>query len=250
MKGVLAAALAGALGACSVAKPHPENSIVFGNIVVVEGDEPVNGLPRPERRGRFGGEHVFLKMTSAGVLPIDQRNVTYAIDKAGFSASEYDEVVLKLGAATARWQSACISCGIRFEHQVDLDEKRPEPSRSLYMVVRRVRTRGEFFALAFFPGADVSDHYLNIDGSFFTQKWYDRTGLLRHEIGHVLGYRHEDAGGTPKCQREAGGWKDLTPYDSLSVMHRLCYSGPGIRSLELSDVDIEGHRIAYAPNAN
>lgn len=44
-------------------------------------------------------------------------------------------------------------------------------------------------------------------------------GILRHELGHTLSYRHEhtrpEAG---KCFEDAD-WKPLTSYDGFSVMH-------------------------------
>ena len=51
-----------------------------------------------------------------------------------------------------------------------------------------------------------------VDPIFFNSQ-YDPVGVFRHELGHVLGYRHEHIRGIPGCGFEDSRWQPLTPYD-------------------------------------
>lgn len=73
---------------------------------------------------------------------------------------------------------------------------------------------------------------------------FDKTGVLRHELGHVLGYRHEHIGNVPGCNTEGVSWERLTPYTPNSVMHYFC-GGAGSFDLSLRDLDKAGHRCLY-----
>ena len=69
--------------------------------------------------------------------------------------------------------------------------------------------------------------------------------MFRHEIGHILGYRHEHIRPEAGCWGETGAWKQLTTYDAYSVMHYYCGNG-GTISLTLSPNDKAGHALKYA----
>ena len=44
-------------------------------------------------------------------------------------------------------------------------------------------------------------------------------GILRHELGHSLGFRHEHTRPEAGTCFEDNNWRALTPYDSSSIMH-------------------------------
>ena len=110
-------------------------------------------------------------------------------------------------------------------------------------IVRRYDSVSEYVAAAFFPNYAPARRYLNIDPSYFTTS-FDRVGVLRHELGHVLGYRHEHIRGVAGCYQEDDQWRPLTQYDPRSVMHYFC-GGAGNLQLTLTELDRSGHRTLY-----
>lgn len=78
---------------------------------------------------------------------------------------------------------------------------------------------------------------------------YTLQGVLRHELGHVLGFRHEhirDEADAFFC-REDTDFRPLTEYDAASVMHYPQCNGEGDWGLALTDVDARGAAFFY-PN--
>ena len=62
----------------------------------------------------------------------------------------------------------------------------------LVFTVRHVDAGGQFIAAAFFPTYPPLRRRVLIDPSYFADDLsFDRVGVLRHELGHVLGFRHE-----------------------------------------------------------
>jgi hypothetical protein len=76
--------------------------------------------------------------------------------------------------------------------------------------------------------------------------------VLRHELGHVLGFRHEliRSGAPAVCPKEPL-WdaRPLTDYDPQSVMHYFC-GGVGSSSLRITELDRVGAQQVYGPSLN
>jgi hypothetical protein len=171
------------------------------------------------------------------------RTLGYAVDRSSFTdAGKYARVVANMQRATADWESACPACGVDFVHQRQHDAA---PSHeTLTFIVRQVDAGGSFIAAAFFPNDAPADRFLDIDPSYYTTTFH-AVGVLRHELGHVLGYRHEHTRGVPGCFFEDSSWTVLTSYDRLSVMHYPC-GGAGDRRLGISELDKQGHTTLYS----
>lgn len=174
-------------------------------------------------------------------VTIADRQLTYAIDRSTFSPSEFAIVEEAMTKATSDWVDACPECQLTFTHRADFDD-RPDLG-GVTFVVRQVDARGTFIAAAFFPSSPLASRYVNIDPSYFATD-FDRTGVLRHELGHVIGYRHEHTRGVKGCYYEDDHWFPLTQYDPQSVMHYLC-GGAGSILLQLTPLDFAGHRQQY-----
>lgn len=173
----------------------------------------------------------------------DRRTLTYAIDRSSFKDPKQAALVeTHIKAAIADWMAACTAaqnCGLQF---VFRNDAKPSHNDNTF-IVKRVNAKGAFIAAAFFPSYPSARRFVHIDPSFFTTT-YDKIGVLRHELGHVLGYRHEHIRDILGCKLEGTQWLPITPYDPHSVMHYLC-GGGGTLSLQLTDVDKLGHVKAY-----
>ena len=171
------------------------------------------------------------------------RTLTYSIDRKSFpTPSQYGALVKNMPRATNDWELACPQCLIKFVYRKEFDES--ASTDKVNFVVRYSDVQGAYIAASFFPHDPPLRRYLNIDPSYFTPQGFDQVGVLRHELGHVLGYRHEHIQGIAGCRREGTDWQPLTPYDSKSVMHYFC-GGKGSLRLELTELDKVGHQKLY-----
>lgn len=172
-----------------------------------------------------------------------KRHLTYAVKKASFQdRASYDDVVKRMKLAGDEWVRICKGCDLQIEHKPEFDE---QPSlNKVTFIVQYEKEQNSFIAAAFFPKQEKFRNFLVIGPQFFSTS-FDRTGVLRHELGHVLGYRHMHIIGIPGCATEDANWKAITDvYDKKSVMHYYC-GGGGTRDLALSEQDKIDHNKLY-----
>ena len=157
----------------------------------------------------------------------------------------YEEVVTNMQLATEAWEE---TCGVTFEYVPSLDSSASVRPTGVIFPVRFISAGGAFIASSFFPNDLASRRRVLIDPSYFTTT-FDHVGVLRHELGHVIGFRHEHirSGAPPICPHEdTTGTINLTAYDPQSVMHYFC-GGVGSRRLEITQVDRMGAQQLYGP---
>ena len=171
----------------------------------------------------------------------------YRIVKESFTDDEYDIVRASMNEATDAWEN---TCGVKFNHQKDLDAVAGTGHEGTLFTVRKVDTGGELIAAAFFPNDPVERRHVIIDPSFFSPDLgFDAIGVIRHELGHVLGFRHEHirSNAPADCPDESLFDADnLTKYDPKSVMHYFC-GDVGSQELAITDLDREGAQKVYGP---
>lgn len=226
--------------------PEQGNAVYY----VLEGDlllnhEGVESYLMSHRQGivpaRDGELLVMTQMGKKVIWQSGQRNLTYAVARNTFpTQTQYQEVVNNMREAANDWLF-CAECGLTIKHQEKFDAN-PKPGEVTF-IVRYVPNETDFIAAAFFPNYPPAMRQVFIAPSYFTTT-ANHVGVLRHELGHVLGYRHEHIVGIPGCALEDGNWVPVTPYDSHSVMHYLCGDG-GTMTMALQETDKAGHRIAY-----
>lgn len=143
------------------------------------------------------------------------QHLTYCVDTGSFG-SRGSTLRAALDRAMDSWSDRV---GVQFE-EVDVDDCDHRTQEVVFDV--RWSDSSLFFASGFFPSSSRSERELLVTTEAFTTNLggRDLEGILRHELGHVLGLRHEHVWLTPLCTSETS--EDalaLTDYDVNSVMH-------------------------------
>lgn len=193
----------------------------------------------------------------AAIWPSNQRALTYWIDAQELCGRQwspaktclYETIVASsLAAAAKDWENACRECGVSFTRVYD---KNAATFRVRYIGSVLLRS-GEkkvpaYIARSFFPKSEKKNRVLRVSPAYFTDK-VDKVGIMRHELGHILGYVHEN-----KCEGTANqlpaGLSSvvISQADEKSLMVQPCDLSIFSGSLSLSTLDIEDHRKIYSP---
>ena len=169
-------------------------------------------------------------------------NITYCVSQSSFG-SRFNTVVNAMSGASGAWEGAG---RVNFVHSSGQDGNCTRNNGSVVFDVRQVSGQ-PFLARSFFPSSGRSSREVLIDSSSFgnISPW-TLTGILRHELGHTIGFRHEhtrpEAGGV--CF-EDNNWRALTTYDSSSVMHYPQCNGTQGGDLVLTTRDRQGAAALY-----
>lgn len=169
------------------------------------------------------------------------RNITYCVSRTSFG-SRYNTVVAAMNSATAAWEA---TSNTNFVHNTAQDNNCTASNSAVVFDVRQVCS-GQYLARAFFPSNGRSSRNVLIDcSSFGGISPYTLTGILRHELGHTLGFRHEHTRPEAGTCFENNAWRALTTYDSASVMHYPQCNGSNNGDLVLTSRDRSGARALY-----
>jgi serralysin len=215
---------------------------------------------------------------SALVLEQDSNNVdtkwsiTRARDLSYCVSTDFADYAMvrdTMAAAAQEWMDATkIASGdaptVQFRHVSNEDGRCTDRNMNVFFSVMPMPEGGDwddFNALSFFPDKDTDlerpDRTLLIHSQAFAP-FGARTfqGLLRHEIGHMLGFRHEHINSTSLgcVEDDPATWRALTTYDVPSVMHYRNPTGPdcanaGTTDYTLTTYDNAGVRCLYTTQA-
>ncbi len=214
-------------------------------VYIVDGDTPVHGREALEQ---FYVEHIqqggLAVMTSGGSdVKWDAAtalNITYCVS-TNFG-SRYSTVVSAMNQAAGAWESAA---NINFVHKSAEDTACSATNKNVIFDVRPVNVGGQYLARAFFPNTSRNGRNVLIDSSAFTSQGISLDGILRHELGHALGFRHEHTRPESGACFEDNNWRGLTPYDSSSVMHYPQCNGTNSWALNITSQDKTGAAALY-----
>lgn len=219
-------------------------------VYIVDRDLPFEDL---EGLRRFYEEHVRSgKLAINRVSGIDdrwdcaaKRQISYCVSNS--FGSRYNAVVQAMNTAAAAWEQAA---NVNFVHVSAQDGACTASNNNVVFNVSP--TSGQpYLARAFFPSSSRANRNILIDStSFGSIAPYTLAGILRHELGHTLGFRHEhirpEASPTGSCV-ENSSWRGTSPYDSKSVMHYPQCHGTNSGDLILTQRDKDGIAAVYGP---
>ncbi len=169
-------------------------------------------------------------------------------------------VVSEMQAATAAWQGAA---NVRFVYVPAEDANCTNTNDN---VIFPVRPSGEAGAFAFIGSSGTC--FMEPCGVLgINYSWYDNQndgplittiGVLTHELGHILGFRHEhsrpdsDTSGACATNGDTTPSLRLTPYDRVSIMRYprpMCSNGE-FQDMKLSVWDKQAAAILYGPGTS
>jgi hypothetical protein len=167
-------------------------------------------------------------------------SLTFCVARKSFG-SRYDAAVAAMDQAAAAWEGVA---RVHFVHASSVDGNCTARSGVVFDV-RQVCT-GQYLARAFFPSTARRGRELLIDCTAFgaIPPW-TLAGVLRHELGHALGLRHEHTRPEAGTCFEDSSWRALTAYDAASVMHYPQCNGANQGDLVLTDLDRAGIAQLY-----
>jgi len=171
-------------------------------------------------------------------------NLTYCVSSArhgGFTASQYAAVVAALDSATQEWEG---TARVNFVHVASSDASCNARTGVVFDV--RPVCSGQYLARSFFPSSKRRSREILVDcTSFGNISPWSLAGVMRHELGHTIGFRHEHTRPESGTCFEDNNWAALTAYDSASVMHYPQCNGTQNGDLVLTSLDRNGARVAY-----
>ena len=168
-------------------------------------------------------------------------NITFCVSQSSFG-SRYATVVAAMDAAAAAWEG---TANVNFVHLTAQDGNCTARNNNVVFDVRQVSTT-QYLARSFFPSTTRrSRNVLIATSSFGNISPWTLTGVLRHELGHTLGFRHEHTRPESGTCFEDNNWRALTTYDSSSVMHYPQCNGTQTGDLVLTAKDQAGARALY-----
>lgn len=180
----------------------------------------------------------------------DGTTVTYCFHKRSFG-SRYNQVVADVAAALSAWEAT--GARVHYTHVASEDGNGCNNRNSRVTFNVRQTNSQQYYAAAFFPSYGRTNRELLVSAMAYgnISPWTLR-GILRHELGHSLGFRHEhirpeNTSRQATCSTENTNWAALTPYDSASVMHyphNGC-AGTNTGDLDITALDAEGARSLY-----
>jgi hypothetical protein len=173
-----------------------------------------------------------------------KRQLSYCVSTT--FGSRHDEVVQQMANATGEWEKVA---DIHYIHDATQDANCGPTNAAVVFDVRPVNVNGEYLARAFFPNEPRASRNVLIDDSSFAlappPEKLQLAGILRHELGHTIGARHEHTRPESGKCFEDKNWRPLTSYDAFSVMHYPQCNGKGDWSLNLTPRDKSGIACVY-----
>ena len=214
---------------------------------IVNGDEPISskGELREFYDQLIGVESVTNRLAVKTVDGVDDKWSDTEVSELSYCVStefgtRHDDIVSTMASATALWESQPSKIDFSYDSSADADCT--TGNTSVVFSVEPVETT-QYIARAFFPDDPKSKRNILVDDEVWTHPSWTPTNLLGHELGHVLGFRHEHTRPEAGACFENNNWRPLTDYDSASIMHYPQCNGTS--DMSMSDTDRAGIITLY-----
>jgi serine protease len=174
-----------------------------------------------------------------------KHRLTYCVSTT--FGQRHDKAAAAMKAATEAWEAVA---DVDFHYLAAEDGNCTPANNAVLFDVRPVDAGGQYLARAFFPNEGRATRNVLIDNTSFALDPNGKltlAGVLRHELGHSLGFRHEHTRPDSGACFEDSNWRPLTNYDAFSVMHYPQCNGKGDWSLKLTESDKSGSACLYGP---
>jgi hypothetical protein len=217
---------------------------------IVNGDEPVDSVAKLHKYydkmmakpDQNGGATSLVVNQNGGVDDVWSQgqvgDLTYCVSTA--FGGDYGTVVNAMQAGAALWEGA--SSAVDFVYDSAQDGNCNTGNGSVVFSVEPTFTN-QYIARSFFPSSSKSERNILVVAGALTTSGWAPGNILGHEMGHILGFRHEHTRPEAGTCFEDNNWRPLTPYDSASIMHYPQCNGTG--DLTFSGWDGDGTRAIY-----
>jgi hypothetical protein len=134
---------------------------------------------------------------------------------------------------------------VNFIHKSEYDSSCTASQANVVLMSGRLAASSTL-ARAFFPNQSRSSRNVLVDSSSFGNLGaWTLDGIMRHELGHTLGFRHEHTRSNAGTCFEDTNFRPLTEYDSTRSMHYPQCNGTNQGDLVLTDKDKTGIASVY-----
>lgn len=169
-----------------------------------------------------------------------KQNLTYCIsDNFGANKPKIVEA-MRQATEVIGWEAMA---AVNFVYHPEHDANCTTQNTAIVFPVRQVSNQ-PYLARAFFPSSPRYARDVLVDTSAFSSWGWPLANVIGHELGHVLGFRHEHTRPEAGTCFEDNAWRPLTPYDSKSIMHYPQCNG-GSNALNWSASDRAGVAMLY-----
>jgi hypothetical protein len=177
----------------------------------------------------------------------EQRQLTYCINTSSFGAKTV-RATREVAEAARAWE---LAANVDFIHVPSEDGSDCNGDNDDVLFAVMDIPLGK--ASAFLPSAPADERELWIDMDYFDASSAEpnqtTVGVFRHELGHILGLRHEHTRSPTSSCIEDDEWEALSTYDGRSVMHyKHCPGGVTTSGPQLTQRDIMGIAKLYGPS--
>lgn len=170
-----------------------------------------------------------------------RQNLTYCVSTT--FGSNHTRMVNEMAAATAAWEAVA---NVNFIYVPSANSNCRRQNTAIRVPLRPWNSGG---ACAFFPsggGCVTRTVVINIADLDANYAPVTTLGVLKHELGHVLGLRHEHIRNSNPTCAEGGSWRNVTAYDTSSVMHYpWCPGATNTGDLFITGLDATGAGLLY-----